>query len=164
MRKDLKRNLYILVASITVAVFSFRAVASTLASAQGPVFQGSVTAPGLNLSTAVTTTQCVGDGGFTQCLGGIPQTLAVNQLQLQQCTAGPGANCVLTGAAPSPNDGGAQLPGLSASSILVATPVLNDAVHPTFCNVTLSTYFMDGGDAVIACTPDAGLVNVLRLN
>jgi hypothetical protein len=53
---------------------------------------------------------------------------------------------------------------LNANSILVATPVVNDAAHPTVCNVTLSAFFGDGGDAIIACTPDSGVVNVLRLN
>ncbi len=162
----MRRNLLFsaLAFALCVGLFSLNAFATgTAASAQGPVFQGAPTVPSLTLATGVTLTTCVGDGGFTNCTTA-PQTLSIAQLQATTCTAGPGANCVLLGAQPSPNDGGAALPNLNASTVLLAFPVLQDNARPTTCNVALSAFFNDGGDAVITCAPDAGVINVLRLN
>jgi hypothetical protein len=176
MRKDLKRNLYLLLASITLAVFSFRAVASTLASAQGPTFQGPVAAPSFVLNQANTTTTCVGDGGFTNCVSGLPQQQTVSQIQsIVSCNldGGTGNSCILYGSATSAlADAGIQLPGLSANSMVVcqlSNPSSVASASLAQCVSSVQAPGGDGGVVVVTCNmanagSDGGQANCFRLN
>lgn len=159
MRKNTFRNLALLAACV---VFASAAYASTLASAQGPVFSGAPQAPGFIVNTAQSISTCVGDGGFTSCTSA-PQQLAINALQGGTCTS----PCTLLGSQGALADGGAALPGLTSTTTVVALSTIQQAsgVNQELCTATVQAPGGDGGDVLITCGPDAGTnVVYLRLN
>jgi hypothetical protein len=159
MRKHFRRNLVLFALALGSAGVAY---ASTLASAQGPVFQGSVTAPAVNLSTAQSISTCVGDGGFTNCTSA-PQLLAVSALQAGTCTS----PCTLLGSQGALADGGAALPGLSSTTVIIPVSTIQQAtgVNQELCTAAVQAPGGDGGDVLITCGPDAGTaVTYIRLN
>lgn len=149
MRKILSLPLLLIAAIGVFAVANHAFAAGTLASAQGPMFQGAPTVPSLNLSTSQTISTCVGDGGFTNCTSA-PQLLTVSQLQSGTCTLAANT-CTLLGSQGALADGGAVLPNLTATTVVLASPVITGGDAGFGCSALTEAPGGDGGVVVITC-------------
>ena len=187
--KNLARSLSVALVAL-VGVCTFYAFASTPASSQGPVFVGAPTVPSLNFQTSNQISTCVGDGGFTNCLNS-PQVIKtatvqavinpINNTTLFNLDGGNGDQAVLTGQAANPADGGAILPGLTASTVVlcsVANPLPTGtsaygAVAAGYgglaCSAVTQAPGGDGGVVLVTCGipwlgTDGGQVSCIRVN
>ena len=158
----MKRNFALLALCVGLCVAA-HAFAVTPASSQGPVFQGAPQAPSYIVNSSNTITTCVGDGGFTACTSA-PQQLPVAAPQSGTCVVTPAAPCYLLGQAAAVADGGATVPGLTSSSVIVVSPQVTDHIYAESCAASVQAPGGDGGQVTITCGPDAGVANWIRLN
>jgi hypothetical protein len=140
------------------------------------VFLGAPTVPSLTFNTASTIQNCVTDGGFTNCVAGT-QTVSLAAAQTGVCNldGGNGNQCVLMGGPLNGQvDAGAQLPGLTSTTVVMAA-LLNPATPLCACNAITEAPGGDAGVVVIECGTvttgvcatlgfDGGQVTYMRMN
>lgn len=189
MKNFLKQLGLFVVCSLAFAT-TYAFAASTPSSSFGPQFVGPPSVPSIQFRTSNQITTCVGDGGFTNCLNS-PQVISTATVQsvvnptngtiLFNLDGGNGDQAVLTGQAANPADGGAYLPGLTATTQLICqlqNPVVAGTAAAfaiasgyagTGCTAVTQAPGGDGGVVLVSCGipwlgTDGGQVSCIRVN